>query len=329
MSKYDGLEVLENSRKYGGYTQLTNYAFAFMYRVANAGIVSMERMAVAMDILTFKHGEESVFTSQDTFANRFGCSVKSIKSAVKDLKDVGFAIIGKKGRSNSYDLSPFLKCLASFVEHIHSNVDFCIKTLVKDVLSGEYVPEMVKQEEKKPEPVFDEVITEAINKLSPEDKKEAIEIIPKFLNSLSSESIVYYMEISVGQASFGGYLSTCLRNGSDEQVAERKQEASKPKKQYSKKPVRKERNPDWLKDIKEGEQAKAESKKLFDNTYGVYTQEVYKDTHNKEEAFDNQGKFVAWFKKEVVKYGSKEEFESWCEAESRNKLQAILKRRYA
>ncbi|MGE2643695.1 hypothetical protein ACQH7H_24115, partial [Escherichia coli] len=222
------------------------------------------------DMLTFKHGEEDVFTSQDTFANRFGCSVKSIKGAVKDLKDVGFAIIGKKGRSNSYDLSPFLKCLASFVEHIHSNVDFCIKTLVKDVLSGKYVPEMVKQEEKKPEPVFDEIITEALNKLSPEDRKEALIVIPKFMHEYESESIVYYMEISVGQASFGGYLRTCLRNGSDEQVAERKKEATKPKNQHSKKPVRKEMNPDWLQEIKEGEQAKEESKKLFNNTYGIY-----------------------------------------------------------
>lgn len=332
MSKYDGLEVLENSSKYGGYTQITNYSNAFAYRIGNAGIVSVERMLLAMDMLTFRHNGESPFTSQDTFAKRFGCSVKSIKAAIKDLKDSCLINVSKSGRKNVYDLSPLLKCLASFVEHIHNGVDVCIKTLVKKVLAGEYVPEMVKEEEKKPEPVFDEIITNELDKLSEEDRKSSVFLIEKHKHKMSSESIAFYIEGAVGKERFGGYLRTCLENGSDEDVRKRKEESAKPKpkskQQYSKNPVRQEMNPDWLQKQKEENETKEEQRKLFTRTYGTHTQERYKDIHS-EEAFEHQGSFIAWFNTEVAKYGSKEAFESWCLEEARRKLMEMIGRKSA
>ncbi|PEM65327.1 hypothetical protein CN613_25630 [Bacillus pseudomycoides] len=333
MSRYDGLEVLENSSKYGGYMSITNYSFAFMYRVANAGIVSLERMAVAMDMLTFKHGEERPHTSQDTFANRFGCSVKSIKAAVKDLKTSGLINIFKKGRSNSYDLSPLLKCLASFVEHVHAGKEFCINRLIEDVLSGVYVPERVQEEEQPAEPVFDEVITAALDTLSEADRKAAIPIIEEHGNKMSSESVVHYIEGAIGKERFGGYLNKCMEGGSDEQVKQQQDAAAKPKPQpkqnFGKKPVRNEPNVDWLQKRKEEDEAKQEQYILFTKTYGKYTQDLYKEVHN-EEAFKHQGSFITWFKEEVKNHeGNTETFDNWCYKEQHRKLLEHLGRKHA
>lgn len=333
MSRYDGLEVLENSKKYGGFMQLTNYGFMFMYRVANAGIVSMERMAVAMDMLTFKHGEERPHTSQDTFAKRFDCTVKSIKAAVKDLKTSRLINIFKKGRSNSYDLSPLLKCLASFIEHVHEGKEFCIKKLIEDVLSGVYVPKRIQEEEQEVEPEFDEVITAALNKLSDTERKEAIPVVQSHMNRLSSESIEFYIEVSIGKEHFKPYLNKCMKDGSDEDVKRRKEEAanrsiSKTKQGHKKKTGRTELNPEWLHEQKKENEALQEQRKVFTRTYGTHTQEKYKALHN-EEAFEHQGSFIAWYKREVTKHGDKETFEAWCLNEAQQRLMELLGRKHA
>ncbi|WP_144523507.1 hypothetical protein [Bacillus nitratireducens] len=261
MSRYGGLEVLENSSNYGGYTQITNLSNVFAYRVAKAGIVSLERMMLLSDMLTFKHGENHPNTSQDTFAKRFDCSVKVIKEAVKDLKTSGLVNIFKKGRSNSYDLSPYLKCLASFVEQFQAGATICIKRLIEDVLSGVYVPQMMKEKEQPVEPVFDEVITAALDKLSDTERKEAIPLVKKYENKLSSESIVFYMELSIGQPSFGGYFNTCMDRGSDIEVKQRKEAAAKPKPQRkAQSKGRKELVPDWLNKKDEEDDSIAEIK---------------------------------------------------------------------
>ncbi len=332
MSRYDGLEVLENASKHGGYTQVSNYGFMFMYRVAKAGIVSLERTTLLMDMLTFKHGEENPFTAQAEFARRFDCSVKVIKEAVKDLKTSGLLNIGKKGRKNSYDLSPYLKCLASFVELFQAGKDICIKRLIEDVLSGVYVPQMIKEKEQPVEPVFDEVITAALNKLTDAERNEAIPIVQSHMNRLSSESIEFYIEVSIGKERFGGYLNKCMTDGSDEDVRKRKEEAAnrskpKPKQNFGKnKTGRTELNPDWLKEEKD--EALQEQQKFFDNTYSVYSQDRYKDIHN-EEAFKHQGSFVAWYKQEVMNHGSKESFEAWCLEEGRRKMMELIGRKQA
>ncbi|MEC3417082.1 hypothetical protein P4159_05765 [Bacillus thuringiensis] len=248
MSRYDGLEVLENSSKYGGYTQITNLASVFAYRVSKAGIVSLERMMLLSDMLTFKHGDNRPNTSQDTFANRFGCSVKVIKEAVKDLKDSRLINIFKKGRSNSYDLSPYLKCLASFVEQFQAGATICIKRLIEDVLSGVYVPQMMKEKEQPIEPKFDEEITAALDKLPDADRKAAIPIIEEHGNKMSSKSVVFYIERAMTKERFEGYFFKCMENGSDEIVANLQEAAAnrsipKPKAQPK---GRKEQVPDWL-----------------------------------------------------------------------------------
>lgn len=319
MSRYDGLEVLENSKNYGGFMQLTNYGFMFMYRVANAGIVSMERMAVAMDMLTFKHGEDRPHTSQDTFAKRFDCSVKSIKAAVKDLKTSGLINIFKKGRSNSYDLSPLLKCLASFIEHVHAGKEFCIKRLIEDVLSGVYVPQMVKEKEPEAEPVFDEVVTAALDKLSDDDKKDAIPLVQEHLNKLSSESIVFYIEGSIGKENFGGYLNTCLRTGSDDEVKRKKKLAANrsiPKPKYNAQPKgRKEVVPDWLHN--EGKTSNEEDTLSDIKTY-IKLQVIEKGTELTDAIFNG------WINGEIGKHGNDiDKLVEWCKDRNREFMEAI------
>ncbi|NRQ72012.1 hypothetical protein HQK17_28235 [Bacillus cereus] len=335
MSRYDGLEVLENSSKYGGYMQITNLSNVFAYRVAKAGIVSLERMMLLSDMLTFKHGEERPHTSQDTFANRFGCSVKVIKEAVKDLKNSRLINIFKKGRSNSYDLSPYLKCLASFVELFHAGEDICIKRLIEDVLSGVYVPQMVQGEEQQVEPKFDEVILSALDKLSDEDREAAIPIIKKHGHKMSSESVVFYIERAMKKERFEGYFFTCMESGSDESVKQQLEAAAnrsipkqQPKQTFKKKTGRTELTPDWLQEQKEQDETLQEQKKFFDNTYGTLTQDQYKEIHKKE-AFEHQGSFIAWYKQEVTKHENKEAFEAWCFKQAHKRMMEKLGRKEA
>lgn len=317
MSRYDGLEVLENSKKHGGYTQLTNYSNLFMYRVAKAGIVSLERMTLAMDMLTFKHGEECPFTTQDTFAKRFGCSVKVIKEGVSDLKNSGFINIRKKGRNNLYDLSPLLKCLASFVEHFHNGIDICIKKLVKDVLSGVYVPQMVKEEEKPVEPVFDEVITGALDKLTDDEKQIAIPLIQEHGNKMSSDSVEFYIEASAGKEHFKAYFGKCMKTGSDEGVKERKAqiEAAKNKGGHGKgkgqTPKKVDPPSEWLKKHKKEQDEALSNEESFNKKYNNMTR-LYFNTITKKEAFKNQEEFIAWYTEEAKKHENEEVFVEWC-----------------
>ncbi|PGM50818.1 hypothetical protein [Bacillus thuringiensis] len=288
MSRYDGLEVLENAGKNGGYTQVSNYGFMFMYRVAKAGIVSLERLTLVMDMLTFKHGEEHPFTAQDIFAKRFDCSVKVIKEAVKDLKTSRLVNIFKKGRSNSYDLSPYLKCLASFVEQFQAGATICIKSLIDDVLSGVYVPQMMREEESPVEPEFDEVITAALDKLSDADRKAAIPIIEEHGHKMSSESVVFYIELAATKERFKGYFNTCMDNGSDESVANQK--TPKPKGQSK---GRKEQVPDWLNKKDEEEDNSLSEIKSYINL-----QVIKKGTEMTDEILND------WINGEIGKHGN-------------------------
>ncbi|PEJ48438.1 hypothetical protein [Bacillus wiedmannii] len=311
MSRYDGLEVLENSKKYGGFMQLTNYGFMFMYRVANAGIVSMERMAVAMDMLTFKHGEERPHTSQDTFAKRFDCTVKSIKAAVKDLKTSRLINIFKKGRSNSYDLSPLLKCLASFIEHVHEGKEFCIKRLIEDVLSGVYVPKRIQEEEQEVEPEFDEVITTSLDKLSDEDRKAAIPIIKKYKENMSSKSVVFYIELAATKERFEGYFHTCMKDGTDDKVSNLK--ATKPKPKYKAQPKgRKEQVPDWLHKKDDEDDSLAEIKSY------INLQVTEKGTELTDTILND------WINGEIGKHGNDiDRLVKYCEEQNRKFMEAI------
>lgn len=143
---YDGLEVFAGEEKY---IVLPQCSFHLFKRMSDARVVSLDRLMVATEILTYKHTERFPYPSHALLAKLFNVDERSIINSVKALCEAGLfvkmkGLYGLDKRKNVYDVRPLLKVIACFQE-AENRGEFVVdlKAFCEDVLSGKIQPKRV------------------------------------------------------------------------------------------------------------------------------------------------------------------------------------------
>lgn len=285
---YENIDVLVAKKNF---IVLPNEVFRFTKKMADARIVSYDRLMVAWDTLTYKHDEKNPFPSHETLAKAFGIGKRAITGAISEIVEAGLFINekGKYGtdkRKNTYNVSPLLNLLACFVERVREGVDVCIKELYNDVVRGGMKARKVSatQEAPKEEVTMSEAIMEALNGLN-ETRKQALEVIvKKHIERLDEETIIFYInrvnEKCTNDATFYKFATTCFNNANNGDKAKQEAEAKKeaPKKQYEgkKKASRTEYVPSWMSGIKNEDELRYDALVAESHDYFLteYTEET-------------------------------------------------------
>lgn len=317
---YENIDVLVAKNKF---IVLPNEVFRFTKKMADARLVSYDKLMVAWDILTYKHDEKNPFPSHETLAEAFGVGKRAITGTISEIVKTGLFINekGKYGtdkRKNTYNVSPLLNLLACFVERVREGVDVDIKELFKAVVGGNMKARKVSKQEEQPkeEVTMSEAIVEALNGLN-ETRKQALEVIvKKHIERLDEETIIFYInrvnEKCTNDATFYKFATTCFNNANNGDKAKQEAEAKKeaPKKQYEskKKAVRTEYVPSWLSGIKEEAELRYDS--VCEETHSELLVEyeelkgvkIRKDAGSKIEAEQEHliPAFIEWAKQELA-----------------------------
>jgi hypothetical protein len=264
---YENIDVLVAKKNF---IVLPNEVFRFTKKMADARIISYDRLMVAWDTLTYKHDEKNPFPSHETLAKAFGIGKRAITGAISEIVDAGLFINekGKYGtdkRKNTYNVSPLLNLLACFVERVREGVDVCIKELYNDVVRGGMKARKVsatEEQPKKEEVTMSEAIIEALNGVE-ESRRKALEgIVKKNVERLDEETIVHTIakieaNYDSTKGSYVGLATIYFKNANNGD--KRRDEAKKqeqPKKQYEgkKKASRSEMLPSWMSGVKSEEE---------------------------------------------------------------------------
>ena len=144
---YDGLEVFSGEKNY---TVLPNCSFRLFKRMSDARIVSLDRLMVASEILTYKPTERFPYPSHALLAEVFNVDERAIINSVKALCKAGLfvkmkGLYGLDKRKNVYDVRPLLNVIASYQESVNRGefvVD--VKAFCEDVLSGKIQPKRIE-----------------------------------------------------------------------------------------------------------------------------------------------------------------------------------------
>ncbi|MEA3318907.1 MAG: hypothetical protein U9Q88_02685 [Bacillota bacterium] len=134
---YENIDVLVSDKNY---MVLPNETPRFFKALADARIISYDRLMVAWDILTYKHDEKNPFPSHEKLMRSFKVGKRAITNAVSEIVKTGLFVNekGKYGtdkRKNTYNITPFLNLLGCYVEAVREDKEVCIKELYNAVIS--------------------------------------------------------------------------------------------------------------------------------------------------------------------------------------------------
>lgn len=340
---YENIEVLVADNNY---MVLPNETPIFFKALADARIISYDRLMVAWEILTFKHDEKNPFPSNQLLERAFNVGKRAMQNAVSEIVKTGLFINekGKYGtdkRKNTYNVSPFLNLLGSFIEAFREGREVCIKELYKNVVSGNLKAKKVssKQEAPKKEEkvVFSEAITNALDKLSEERRNALTNIVKKHIDRLDEETIIFYInrvdEKCNNESKFYSFASTCFKNASN---GDKQKDEQTPKKEsktpYTGKqtPTRTEAIPDWFEDSQREQRERAEKHKALKDQFGdvidLFEEEFGVTVYSEKEYLTNEEKIVAWYEERIKDYASREEMVKANEVAKQRQHEELLAR---
>lgn len=319
---FENIDVLVSDKNY---MVLPNETPQFFKALADARILSYDRLMVAWDILTYKHDEKNPFPSHEKLMRSFKVGKRAITNAVSEIVKTGLFINekGKYGtdkRKNTYNVSPFLNLLGSFIEAVRENRDVCIKELYQNVVSGNLKARKVSSEKEAPKKKvgFSESINEALSHAKEEHKDALKNNIQRHLNRLDEETIIFYIkhieESCTNESKFYAFATTCFKNANNGDKQKHEQRHSESSKKPHKgntgrqKPVRTEHLPDWFEESKERDkqieeyrsqftyqevdQMKAEDKKM-ENKASEFVEELYNEETGRKRT-DDIMEFFDW-----------------------------------
>lgn len=329
---FENIDVLVGKNNF---MVLPNETFQFSKALSDAKIISLDRLMVAWDILTYKHDEKNPFPSHETLAEKFKIGVRAMTGAVSEIVKVGLFINekGKYGtdkRKNTYNVSPLLNLLGCFVERVREGIDVDIKELFNEVIHGTTkarkvstkVEEPKKEEPKKEEPKKEVGLSEAINNalatISESRRQALTNIIPKHVDRLDDETIIYYInrvdEKCTDESKFYSFASTCFKNASN---GDKKKEEQTPasnggtsyKGSYGAKKV--DMQPDWFDGSQEANRQRAKKHKELEEAYGdvisLFEHEKGIKVSTESEYIRNEEALVNWYNERIKDFATRED----------------------
>ncbi len=196
-----------------------------MRKLSDANILSMERITLAFDILTYKHDEKNPYPSHELLAEKFEVSKRAVTQAVSDIVKCGL-FINEKGkyegldkRKNTYNVAPLLNLLGRFVEDVRAGKKVNIVQMFKDVVSGK--SKAKKNEAPKPVPnekpiLFSDEVEAALTLVSEERQKVLRPIVNKQLKQLPEGVIIDKIQVindkCTDDSKLYAYANTIFRN---------------------------------------------------------------------------------------------------------------------
>ncbi|MEY8748956.1 hypothetical protein [Alkalicoccobacillus gibsonii] len=295
-----------------------NEIFAFLKRMNDRNLESFNNLAIAFDILTFKHDERNPFPSHELLAERHDVQVRSITNAVSSLVKKGLFIVekgkyaGMDKRKNTYDVTPLLNLFASFIEKFRESYALDLTELYDEVLKGDYKPQVVPEqielefdEEEKPQEeaaaekeeeapaeeatVFSETVQAELDKLDSKKKRIFSEVIGKHVDRLDDTTIVFYinrvLEKCNNEATFKQFATKCFDNAKLVEMKEEEDQFDRAKKAATKPVKNKGKNimPKWLND-EVTETPKTEDTEKVSEEFNALLEELRKSKEIRKQA---------------------------------------------
>jgi hypothetical protein len=225
---YEDIEIYVE-KKY--YMVLPNEMPAVTKLLADARILSYDRLMVAWEILTFKHDERNPFPSHEKLMKLFRVGKRAMMNAVSDIVKTGL-FINEKGkyegmdkRKNTYNVSNFLNLIACIVEAIREDRDIDIKQAYKDVVAGKLKAKKVSSEAKEVETpkeekvTFSEAIETALDNAKESRRKTLKNIVQENIERLDEETLVYLIgkvdKLCTNEHTLSSYASRVFGNASN------------------------------------------------------------------------------------------------------------------